>query len=108
MADEETYRSRYKRLVLFALLCMQTRFRAAYDYTVQMRDNVTPEFVAGLCGQPSQFWGGDEAGDGEKAAFQDFSSVFARIIDQDQSAEISEEESRAFAEVLLISSITSR
>lgn len=108
MADEETYRSGYKRLALFALLCMQTRFRAAYDYAVRMRDNVTPEFVAGLCGRPSQSWRGDEASDGEKAAFQEFGSVLARVLDRDQSAEISETECRAFAEVLLISSITSR
>lgn len=74
----------------------------------RMRDNVTPEFVSGLCGHPSQSWGGDETSDDEKAAFLEFGSVFARILDQDHSVEISEEECRAFAEVLLISSITSR
>lgn len=107
MADEETYKSRYKRLALFALLCMQTSFRSAYDYAIRMRDNVTPESLAGLCGQPTQALGMDQAG-GEAAAFQEFSQVFARIINLDEEAEISQEECQAFAEVLEISSITSK
>lgn len=108
MADEETYKSRYKRQVLFALLCMQMGFRDIYDYVMQRRDNMTTEFLAGLCGYSSQPWGVGQVSDDEKAAFQNFGSVFARIINLDGDTEISETERRAFAEVLEFSSITSK
>ena len=107
MADEETYKSRYKRQVLFALLCMQMGFRDIYDYVMQRRDNMTTEFLAGLCGYSSQPWGVGQVSDDEKAAFQGFGSVFGRIINLDGDTEISETECRAFAEVLEFSSITS-
>lgn len=108
MADEEMYRSRYKRLVLFALLCMQTRFREVYDYAVKMKDNVTRELLAGLCGVSSQPGGRERVSDSEKAVFQNFGNVFARIINLDGKAEISEAECRAFTEVLEFSGITSK
>lgn len=108
MADEEMYRSRYKRLALFALLCMQTRFREVYDYAVRMKDNVTWEFLERLCGGASLHGSRDHVSDSEKAAFQNFGNVFAQIIDLDGKAEISEAECRAFTEVLEFSSITSK
>ena len=108
MADEKIYESRYNRLVLFALLCMQTGFREVYDRVVQGKDRVTPEFLAGLCGYSSQPWGAEQAGDVKKAAFQEFSGVFARIINLDGDTEISDAECRSFVEVLEFSSITSK
>ncbi len=107
MTDGEVYKDRYKRLILFALLCMQMRFRDAYDYAMRRRDSVTPEFLAELCGEPAQLWNTDQAGD-EIAAYRDFGGVFAQIINLDGKAEISEAECQAFAEVLDLSSVTSR
>ncbi len=107
MTDGEVYKDRYKRLVLFALLCMQMRFRDAYDYAIGRRDSVTPEFLAELCGESAQPWNTDQADD-EIAAYRDFGGVFAQIIDLDGKAEISEAECQAFAEVLDLSSVTSR
>ncbi|MDE7219524.1 MAG: hypothetical protein K2O45_07895 [Oscillospiraceae bacterium] len=106
-ADEEMYESKYKRLALFALLCMQTEFRDVYDYAVRMKDSVTPEFLAGLCGKPSQLWEAGPSDGSGNAAFRDFASVFANIIDLDGETAVSEAECRAFAEVLEFSSITS-
>lgn len=107
-AEEELCESRYKRLALFALLCMQTRFPEAYDYAIRMKDNVTPEFLAGFCDESMQLWRGEQVSESEREAFQDFGSVFAHIIDMDGEIVISREECRAFAEVLEISSITSK
>lgn len=108
MTDEEMYESRYKRLALFALLCMQIRFREVYDYAVRMKDHVTKEFLAGLCGVSALFENRDHISDSEKTAFQNFGKVFAQIIDLDGKAEISEAECWAFTEVLEVSSITSK
>ncbi len=107
MTGGEVYEDRYKRLALFALLCMQTRFLDAYDYAVGRRDSVTPEFLAGLCGEQAQPWDADQT-DGERAAYRDFGGVFAQIINLDGRAEISEAECQAFAEVLELSGVTSR
>ena len=107
MADEGLYRSRYNRLVLFALLCMQTSFRKVYECLVQRRDSVTPEFLAGMCGLSPRPWSAEQVSGEETAAFEGFGGVFARIINPDGDAEISEAECRAFAEVLEFSSITS-
>lgn len=107
MTGGEVCADRYRRLVLFALLCMQTRFRNAYDHVTRQRDGVTPGFLAGLCGEAAQPWEEDQTED-EIAAYRDFGEVFAQIINLDGEAEISEEECRAFAEVLELSRITSR
>lgn len=95
MTGGEVFRERYKRLALFALLCMQARFRDAYDAAVRQRDRVTPEFLAELC-------------QGRDEDYRDFGGVLARVVNLDGRAEISEEECRAFAEALELSSITSR
>lgn len=108
MADEEMYKNRYKRLALFALLCMQMRFREVYDYAVRMKDHMTKEFLAGLCGVSSLFESREHVSDSEKTAFQNFGNVFAQIIDLDGETEISEAECWAFTEVLEVSSITSK
>lgn len=100
-------KDRYKRLVLFALLCMQARFRNAYDSAVRRRDSVTPAFLTELCEGPAGLSDTDPA-DGEAAAYRDFGGVLAQIVNLDDRAEISEAECRAFAEVLELSSITSR
>lgn len=108
MVGEEVYESRYKRLALFALLCMQARFRDAYDYAARMRDRVTPEFLTGLCGESAQLWDTPQNGGGEREAYRNFGGVFAQVINLDGRAEISETECRAFAEVLELSCVTSR
>lgn len=107
MMGGEVCEDRYKRLLLFALLCMQTSFGSAYQYAVRQKDHVTPEFLAGLCGETAQPWDTDLTGE-EKAAYRNFGGVFAQIINLDDRAEISEAECRAFAGVLELSSVTSR
>lgn len=107
MTGEAVYKDRYKRLLLFALLCMQTRFRDTYDYAVRRRDSVAPEFLASLCGESAQPWDMGQTDD-EIAAYRDFGGVFAKVINLDGKAEISEAECQAFAEVLELSSVTSR
>ena len=107
MTGGDVFEDGHKRLTLFALLCMQTRFRDAYDYAIQRRDNVTPNLLAELCGESVQPWDQDRMDD-EIAAYRDFGSALARIINLDGRMEISEAECQAFAAALELSSITSR
>lgn len=111
LADEEIYENRDKRHMLFALLCMQTKFREIYDLIVRMKDRVTPDFLAELCGGKSEIVEHSGLTDEEKAEFGEFAGAFWNVIDTDDSEKISESEygmfTRAFREVLEFSSITS-
>lgn len=106
LADEELYENGHKRLILFGLLCMQTRFRGAYEYLVRRRGSVTPELLSGLCRPDAAVRSGLE--EGEQADFQAFAQVFCGIINADRAEGISREECDTFAQVLEFSSITSR
>ena len=106
MADEEMYEDRYKRLVLFALLCMQARFREVYDFAVRMQDSVTPKFLSGICcGLPEEMEH-LKLSEQERELLADFAKVFYDIINTDKKEGISETECKAFREVLHFSSIT--
>lgn len=108
MADRELYEDRVQRLMLFALLCMQSRFQAAYDYLKQIRDQVTPALLSGLCGEDSEVAAHSGLSGEERARFLGFAQVFRDIINTDHTAEISQAECAVFARVLEFSSITSK
>lgn len=108
MADRELYEDRIQRLMLFALLCMQTGFHAAYEQLKQMKDQVTPEFLSRLCSEESEVVIHSQLRDGEKKKFITFARVICDIIDTDDREDISESECGVFARVLEFSSITSK
>ena len=97
MADEEMFQSKNRRLMLFALLCMQTAFRSVYDYIVRMKDKITPAFLLELCKDGFGTLDCPEISGGGKAEFGDFAGIFRNIIDTDKKRAISEEECSAFA-----------
>lgn len=108
MADREMYENRYRRLVLFALLCMQAKFHEIYEFVVRMRGQVTPGFLTGLFGSHWETLGDLQLSDGDQTEFRDFARVFHDIINMDKTDGISESECSAFTEVLDFSSITSQ
>lgn len=101
MAGEDIYGRGDRRLMLFALLCIQAKFRSVYDFLVRSRDQITPDLLQGLSAPEAQ------SGDGQDK-FRAFAGVFRRVINTDQSGGISPAECEAFAQVLEFSSITSR
>ena len=106
LTGEDIYVNRYKRLALFAMLCMQTRFRFAYDYAMERKDSVTPEFLAGLCGESTQPW--DTEQQEEMEAYRSFGRVLARVVNLDDEMSISQAECQAFSDVLELSGVTYR
>ena len=108
LAEEELYENRERRLMLFALLCMQTRFHDIYELIVRMKDKVTPEFLSGLCEERAEVLAGYLLSDEEKEKFRDFATIFCDVINTDRQEGISEEECGVFAEVLEFSGITSK
>lgn len=108
MADTNMYENKDMRLMLFALLCMQTKFRHIYDFIVRMKDKITPVFLSGLYKSQPELLQNVKWNEEEKAEFEDFIKVFCDIINTDQNDNISENECSVFAEVLEFSSITSQ
>ncbi len=103
---EEAFADGHKRLALFALLCMQNRFPAAYHSLVKQKDRLTPEILAGLASGPvmEEQAGTDES---EGAAFASFAEELCSSINTDGAAGITDPECAAFAQALAISAITS-
>ncbi len=108
LAEEELYESKERRLMLFSLLCMQTRFHDIYELIVRMKDKVTPEFLSGLCEERAEILAGYLCNDEEKEAFRKFATIFCNVINTDRQGGISEEECGVFGEVLEFSAITSK
>ena len=103
---EEAFADGHKRLALFALLCMQNRFPAAYHSLVKRKDRLTPEMLTGLATGPvmEEQAGTDES---EGAAFASFAEELCSSINTDGAAGITDRECDAFAQALAISAITS-
>lgn len=108
MADREMYENRIQRLMLFSLLCMQTRFHAVYEQLKRMKDRVTPELLSGLVSEESEVTAHSGLNGEEKTKFRTFAQVFCDIIDTDRTADISQAECSVFARVLEFSSITAK
>lgn len=106
LAGEAAFSSKERRLALFALLCMQNRFPGVYHCLVQVKDQLTPQFLTSLAvgsGLEDQA-ALDEA---EKQSFRTFAGELCASIDADEMKGISAEDCCAFAEALGISAITS-
>lgn len=103
LTDDEIYKNRSQRLTLFGLVCMQARFRDVYDALLRMKEQITPEYLAGFLSGEAE-----EAPAAEREAFCEFMRVFCSLIDTDQTGALSQEECRSFAKTLELSGITSK
>lgn len=106
LSNGTAFANRDRRLMLFALLCMQTKYRDMYDFLLRMRDQVTPAFLSGLC--DGQTDASLRLSDEEREKFSAFARIFCDIINLDKQDGISEEECGVFVEVLRLSQITSK
>ncbi|NBJ91062.1 P-loop NTPase fold protein [Parablautia muri] len=108
MDDKGLYENKVQRLMLFALLCMQTRFYAVYDGLKRMKNQVTPEILSELSSEESKITAYAGLSGEEKEEFCTFAHVLCDIIDTDNTVGISQSEGDVFIKVLEYSSITSK
>lgn len=108
MAQNGLYEDKNRRMMLFALLCMQTKFHDIYDFLVRMKEKITPDLLSDLCAGCSQIPEHSKLSDEEKTEFQDFAGIFKNIISTEGNETISAPECQVFAKVLDFSSITSK
>lgn len=108
MDDKGLYENKVQRLMLFGLLCMQTRFYAVYDQLKRIKNQVTPEILSELGSEKSKITAYSGLNGEERAEFCEFAHVLSDIINTDNTADISQPECDTFTRVLEYSSITSR
>jgi hypothetical protein len=108
VANKEIMEDSNSRLILFALLCMQSRFDKIYDYIVLNRETIDKDFLEGLTEDDSNIIKGMDISDDETQDFCIFARLFYDIIDQNSDSSLSENELDNFQKVLDFSSITSK
>lgn len=122
IADDSVTADPHNEEILFALLCMQSRYEAAYNYLMKHRDNkAIQELVDCLNGDEGSDGDDDEetkdpfftkAGMGgekqkdERESFLNFGQVFYRVIHEGEGG-VTPKELKTFQGVLAFSSITS-
>lgn len=121
IADDSVTADPHNEEMLFALLCMQSKYEAAYNYLMKHRDKAIQELLdclnedEGTEGDGAEthnpfFIGagmGSEEQEDERESFLNFGQEVYRVIDTDNSGSISEQELKTFRDVLAFSSITS-
>lgn len=106
LAGEEAFSSRSRRLILFALLCMQNRFSGVYRCLVQMKHQLTTEVLSGLAtGSVIEEQAGLSEAEGQ--SFRAFMAELFSSINTGESDGLTDQDCMAFSEALNISAITS-
>jgi len=108
VADKEITEETNNRLILFALLCMQSKFDKIYDYLVSKRERIDINFLEALSDVNSDEIKEMGLNEDEKADFCSFATLLKNLIDQDRNKNLSEDEVKKFSKVLDFSSITSK
>jgi len=96
------------RILLFAVLCMQSRYERAYNHMISLRSSSADvmEFIQSARDAESPFYK-DEADEAVVKQTCAFMGEFFDIIDKDGSGSFDEEEERSFMRVLDFSTVTS-
>ena len=105
--DKEILRTEKNQQLMFAILCMQSRFETAYNYISQHQELITAEFLDHLTDIKSKEIEMLKIKERDVPAFVDYAISLAELIDQDDSSSIDEDELNAFREAFRYSTITS-
>ena len=108
IATPELFEKNHNKEILFALLCMQSKYEKVYDYLISQKDKVThiqlnawkdsiEEDIYKLVGTEKD----------ECEMFRKFMESFVDVIDSNDNKQIDENEMQQFKEVLSFSAITS-
>lgn len=100
MDDKKLYSSADRKLMLFALCCMQIKYHDIYDFIVRMKDNITPNFMGKLCSNQPEILASLPLNDNEKTEFYSFAKILYDIVTSNNKEGISESDCKIFTEVL--------
>jgi len=106
IAQENLTKSAESKQLLFALLCLQSRFDKIYDYLIGHKDDLDPEFIKAIREKDNHLFDELKLSKKEADSFHDFADAFIKLIDKDNSGTVTAEELKPFLEVLSFSAIT--
>lgn len=93
--------------IMFAILCMQSRFEPAYNYIVSHQDALNAEFLYSLSDQENEIFRQIKLPETDLLNFTAFANSLVNLVDQDHANGIDEQELKSFQTVLHYSTITS-
>ena len=106
IATDEVIQSDKNRQILFAILCLQSKFESMYNYIVSKRNSLTIEDLNNLAETDNPVFTEYKMSENEMKQFIMFFGDFIDLIDKDSKDGISKEEFDSFKNVLSFSTIT--
>lgn len=107
IATDEVLKQDNNKSLLFAILCMQSKFEKMYNLMVNNRFDVDKQYVESLRDEHNAIYDEIELGDKEKSEFIRFVGDLVMLIDTNGEDGIDDTEMLAFKNVLNFSTITS-
>lgn len=107
IATEEILETDDNKEMLFAILCMQSKYEKIYNYIVSQRDELKGDFFAELKKTERIQQMDDEMSEKDRQNFIQFAEAFVGLIDKDNKNGIDGDELASFQNVLNFSTITS-
>ena len=106
IATDEVLQSDKNRQILFAILCLQSKFESMYNYIVSKRNSLTIDELNNLAEGDNKVFAEYKMSDYEIIQFTMFLGDFINLIDKDSKDGISKDEFESFKNVLSFSTIT--
>ncbi|WP_022755800.1 KAP family P-loop NTPase fold protein [Butyrivibrio fibrisolvens] len=105
--EDSILKEEKSKQLMFAILCMQSRYEAAYNYLARHQELITAEYLNKLTSDDSEELKHINLKEKDQASFANFAVSLNELIDRDGHDGIDADELKAFKEALRYSTITS-
>lgn len=106
IASDELLEDAHNKEILFALLCMQSKFEKMYNYLISHKELVDEQVLSSLQANSSELFEKLEMDEKEISEFNSFAMDFIEVIDTDDNGVLDPGELSMFKRVLGFSAIT--
>jgi hypothetical protein len=106
IASDELMEDAHNKEILFALLCMQSKFEKMYNYLISHKELVDEQVLSSLQTDSNELFEKLEMDEREISEFNSFAMDFLEVIDTDDNGKLDPNELSMFKRVLGFSAIT--
>lgn len=106
VADESIFQNSHYMAILFALLCMQSRYESVYNYLIEKKSEINESMISQLEREDEQLMKNLKLTAMDEEDFSVFIEDFVDVIDSEHGNTYSVEGIEAFKKVLSFSAIT--
>lgn len=106
VADSDIISDTHNEEILFALLCMQSKYEKIYNYFMRNKEEIDTKFLLDLVDEGNAIFDNLKINGDEQCDFINFAEIFNSVIDKDQKNGIDNNELAALRKVLDFSAIT--